>query len=291
MVNFPRDEIQMLCRVVDIMGVDFLEGERVLAFDLETTGISTSRDRIVQLALIGSTQEGEALQVELLIHPQRPIPPDSSRIHGIFDEDVKNANSFSHHADEIHNLIEGAVIVGHNVRSFDLAMLDQEFMRIGRLPPRPKVIFDTLEIVRRLKLPRPHNLGNLCRRHRIDLSQAHTAGADAAATLLLFWQLSLDHAPAFRKSIEELERWFAHGDVTNADASALGKSLDDLELVDQEGKIRRDGEQLIVAFGRHKGQDIKLVAQDDPNYFQWMLSENGLKDESTKGVIRLYIKE
>ena len=101
----------MLCRVVDIMGVDFLEGERVLAFDLETTGISTSRDRIVQLALIGSNQEGEALQVELLIHPQRPIPPDSSRIHGIFDEDVKNANSFSHHADEIHNLIEGAVIV------------------------------------------------------------------------------------------------------------------------------------------------------------------------------------
>ena len=271
------------------MGVDFFEGERVLAFDLETTGISTSRDRIVQFALIGSDADGTSIHMERLVHPQRKIPRDSSDIHGIFDADVQNAESFFHHAKQLAELMNGAIVVGHNVRQFDLAMLEQEFLRIGQLAPKPKAIFDTLEIVRRLKVPRPHNLGSLCRRHHIDLSNAHTAGADAAATLLLFWQLSLDYAPMFRKSIDELERWFAHGDVTNQDASELGRSLDDLPLVDAEGKIRRDGDQLILAFGRHRGEDVKVVANDDPAYLHWMLSPNGLGDEFIRTVLRDYI--
>jgi DNA polymerase-3 subunit epsilon len=282
-------DVQMLAHLVGFMGVDFFEGERVLAFDLETTGISTSRDRIVQYALIGSDVDGTSIHLDKLVHPQRKIPRDSSEIHGIFDADVQDAEPFSHHAKHLAELMNGAIIVGHNVRQFDLAMLEQEFLRLGQLAPKPKAIFDTLEIVRRLKVPRPHNLGSLCRRHHIDLSNAHTAGADAAATLLLFWQLSLDYAPMFRKSIDELERWFAHGDVTNQDASELGRSLDDLPLVDSEGKIRRDGDQLILAFGRHRGEDVKIVAKDDPAYLHWMLSPNGLDDEHIRTVIRNYI--
>ena len=49
--------------------------------------------------------------------------------------------------------------MGHNVRNFDYAMLKTEFLRMGRLAPQPKAIMDTLELVRRLRLPRPHNLG------------------------------------------------------------------------------------------------------------------------------------
>jgi len=284
-------DVQMLATNQGFMGVDFFEGERVLAFDLETTGISTSRDRIVQYALIGSDTDGAAIHLDHLVDPQRNIPPDASRIHGIYDNDIKGADSFIGHASQLADMMNGAIIIGHNVRRFDLAMLEQEFLRIGQLPPKPKAVFDTLEIVRRLKLPRPHNLGSLCRRHQIDLSNAHTAGADAAATLLLFWQLSLDYAPMFRKSIEELERWFAHGDASNQDASELGRSLDDLPLVDTGGKIRKDGDQFILAFGRHRGVDVRVVATEDPSYFHWMMSPKCIDEDEVREILRDYISE
>ena len=161
--------------------MELLNGERVLAFDLETTGISTSRDRIVQLALIGSDADGSELSYDRLVNPRRPIPYESQRIHGISDSDVRGEPDFSAIADEVAALIQGSVLVGHNVRKFDMPMLRNEFLRIGALPPEPKAILDTLEMVRRLKLPRPHRLGSQCARHGISLENAHTAAADAAA--------------------------------------------------------------------------------------------------------------
>ena len=66
------------------MGHEFLAGEAVLAFDLETTGISTNNDRIVQIALIGSDSFGEAVNYETLINPRRAIPSGASEVHGIY---------------------------------------------------------------------------------------------------------------------------------------------------------------------------------------------------------------
>jgi len=270
------------------MALDILDGERVLAFDLETTGISTSTDRIVQLALIGADADGEAVNYECIVNPRRPIPFGASNVHGIYDHHVKGKGDFSTVADEVAELIEGAVIVGHNVRKFDLEMLEGEYYRLGRRMPRPKAVLDTYELVRRLKIPRPHKLGSLCARNGISLENAHTDGADAAATLLLFWRLSVDHAPAFRKSLEELERWAVHGNIT-ADASDLGRGLGDLEVVDSIGKIRRDGEQLILAFGRHKSRDIREVYNDDPRYIHWLLSAKGIEDDEGREKVREYL--
>ena len=144
------------------MAQDLLSGERVLALDLETTGISTSNDRIVQIALIGSSVDGVEISYENLVNPRRSIPIQASNVHGIYDGDVRGLGDFSTFADEIFTQIEGAVIIGHNVRQFDLPLLNNEFRRLGKLPPTPKVVLDTLEVVRRVKLPRPHNLGALC---------------------------------------------------------------------------------------------------------------------------------
>ena len=183
------------------MAQDLFQGEKILAFDLETTGVSTNNDRIVQYALIGTLEDGTPVNVEQLVKPPVRIPYDASNIHGIYNEDVRDKPPLSEVADELAELIDGAILVGHNVRKFDYAMLKNEFLRMGRLAPQPKAIMDTLELVRRLRLPRPHNLGALCQRHGIRLEAAHTAAADAAATMLLFWRLSVEHAGSFRKSI------------------------------------------------------------------------------------------
>ena len=271
------------------MAQDLFVGEKVLAFDLETTGVSTNNDRIVQFALIGTLEDGTPVNREQVVKPGIRIPYDASQIHGIFNEDVRDKPPLSEVADELAELIEGAILVGHNVRSFDYAMLKTEFLRMGRLAPQPKAIMDTLELVRRLRLPRPHNLGALCRRHGIRLEAAHTAAADAAATMLLFWRLSVEHAAVFRRSLPELERWIAHGDRPK-DASALGRGLDDLVPVDAMGKVREDGGKLVLAFGRHRGHYLSEVQTNDPSYIGWLLSSNGLECDATKQRIKEHLR-
>ena len=159
-----------------LMAQDLFEGEKVLAFDLETTGVSTTNDRIVQFALIGTLADGTAVNHEQIVKPNIRIPYDATQIHGISNEDVRDKPPLTEVADQLAELIEGAILVGHNVRNFDYAMLRTEFLRMGRLAPQPKAIMDTLELVRRLRLPRPHNLGALCKRHGIRLEASSHRG-------------------------------------------------------------------------------------------------------------------
>ena len=280
-----NSDVQGVGTFARCMAQNFLDGERVLALDLETTGISTNNDRIVQIALIGSSEDGGQISYENLVNPRRSIPMQASNVHGIYDSDVRNLGDFSTLADEIYEQIEGAVIIGHNVRQFDLPLLNNEFRRLGRLPPNPKVVLDTLEIVRRVKLPRPHNLGALCRKHGISLENAHTAAADAAASLLLFWRLTVDHSPYFRKSLEELERWLVHGD-SRSDESNLGRGLEDLDMLDTLGKIRIDDGHYVLAFGRHKGRHVSEIQNIDPKYISWLLSPKGIEDEDAREALR-----
>ncbi len=264
--------------------VDVLEGHKVLAFDLETTGISTNNDRIVQIALIGADVDGSPIHYEVLINPQRPIPSGASNVHGIYDSDVRTKPIFKNSANEIAQLMNGAVVVGHNARKFDMPLLQNEFYRCGVSPPKPEAILDTLEAVRRLKIARPHNLGAQCARHGIDLSNAHDAAADAAASLLLLWKLMRDHPASFRRSISEIEEWLINGEVRK-DESELGRALSDLQSLDNNGRIKIDGEAYILAFGRHRGKDLLAVEREDPQYVNWLTSPKGIEDESARQTI------
>ena len=103
-VNLNSD-VQRVATVAVNMAQDFLDGERVLAFDLETTGISTNSDKIVQIALIGSSSDGDEISYETLINPRRAIPLQASEVHGIYDSDVRSLDDFSKFADEIFNIL------------------------------------------------------------------------------------------------------------------------------------------------------------------------------------------
>ena len=105
------------------MATDPLAGYRVLGFDLETTGFSPNKHRIVQYALVGCDADGTSMYTEELVNPQMRIPIETTRVHGINDGDVRNMPQFSEYVSEISAAMEGAVIVGHNVDKFDWPFL------------------------------------------------------------------------------------------------------------------------------------------------------------------------
>ncbi|MDP6213224.1 MAG: 3'-5' exonuclease, partial [Candidatus Thalassarchaeaceae archaeon] len=106
------------------MASGFLDGLRVLGFDLETTGFNPRQDRVVQFALVGSDSDGSHLNLNSLVDPGCRIPVESSKVHGISDSDVRGAGVFEEHLDSMIDLMDGAVIVGHNVIAFDWRFME-----------------------------------------------------------------------------------------------------------------------------------------------------------------------
>lgn len=180
-----------------------LAGHRVLGFDLETTGFNPRSDRVIQYALVGSEADETRVNLHSLVNPGMSIPDKSTRVHGITDDDVRGLDGFANHAERICSLIEGAVIVGHNVIAFDWKFVEMECMRIGFEVPRPHAIIDTLVIARRFGVPGSHKLGTLCDRFDISLQRSHRADVDAGATLLLLWKIMKAYPMKFKGTVEE----------------------------------------------------------------------------------------
>ena len=97
-------------------------------FDLETTGTIVSRDRIVEISILKINPDGEKKNKTLLINPEMPIPEESRLIHGIGDEDVKDAPTFKSVARELQQFLEGCDLSGFNIIKFDVPLLVEEFL-------------------------------------------------------------------------------------------------------------------------------------------------------------------
>lgn len=104
---------------------------RILALDLETTGLRNS-DRIVEIgAVLFDTDENRIIaEFESLINPQRNIPAESSQIHGLTSADVSLAPVFEDIAEDFKLFMDADVIVAHNA-AFDIRFLKNEFIRYG----------------------------------------------------------------------------------------------------------------------------------------------------------------
>ncbi|MEC7703906.1 MAG: exonuclease domain-containing protein [Candidatus Thermoplasmatota archaeon] len=269
------------------MAVDPLVGHRVLGFDLETTGFSPKQHRIVQYALIGCDVDGSTIHVEELVNPQRDIPIETTNIHGIRNEDVRDSMTFRDHVASISELMDGAVIVGHNVEKFDWPFLRTEFLRAGQLMPEPLAIIDTLGIARKLKLPRSHKLGVLCSRYGISLENAHTAGADAAATLLLLHKIMAANPQHFRLPVGEIPDWINSSSDTARKSSSLGRDIEDLEPVPgSHGWLRLFEDGVIIGRGRNRGKTVSELNDKDPDYLKWLTSPAGPLENDAKAYLK-----
>ena len=98
-------------------------------FDLETTGINITNDRIVEMAVLKLNPDGSQEEKLWLINPEMPIPPEAAAVHGITDEKVADAPTFRELVAEISAFIIHCDLAGFNSDRFDIPLLAEEMLR------------------------------------------------------------------------------------------------------------------------------------------------------------------
>lgn len=99
--------------------------EDYVVFDLETTGVNPARDVILEISGLKVRGHEEVEVFSRLVNPGFPIPPDATRINGITDEMVAREQGISDILPEFLKFIDGEILVGHNIQSFDLLFLSR----------------------------------------------------------------------------------------------------------------------------------------------------------------------
>ena len=158
--------------------------------DIETNGLNHVRGRVIEVAAIRVEGGRVVREFSSLVDPETELPRFITNLTGIRADDLRTAPAFHQIADELMDILDGAVFVAHNVR-FDYSFLKQEFKRLGR-PFLPRQLC-TAKLSRALyPQERSHKLESLIRRHGFSFTNRHRA-YDDAAVLLQFLQLARDN--------------------------------------------------------------------------------------------------
>ena len=223
-------------------------------FDLETTGIDIAKDRIVEISMVKVMPNGEEIVKTRRINPGMPIPPESTAIHGITDEDVKDCPKFKEIAKSLAAQIEGWDLAGFNSNRFDIPMLAEEFLRAGvDVDLNRRKFIDVQTIFHKMEQR------NLTAAYKFycnkDLANAHSAEADTMATYEVL-KAQLDRYP-------ELEN----------DVNFLSKYSSFTNNVDFAGRmVYNEKGQEVINFGKYKGRLVEEVLKSDPSYYTWIMN-------------------
>ncbi len=207
-----------------------------------------------------------------------PIPQEVTAIHGISDEDVKNAPTFAQIAGTLDQFLANCDLAGYNSNKFDIPMLVEEFLRCGisfDLKKRKLVdvqnIFHKME-PRTLKAAYKFYCGK-------ELTDAHQAEADTKATFEIL-EAQLDRY----LDVDYIDK---EGNTTKPivnDVDALHQFSYNHQHADMVGHIgiNKEGRE-IFNFGKHKGVEVESVFKKEAQYYDWMM--NADFPLSTKSVI------
>ncbi len=224
----------------------------IIFFDLETTGVNTAKDRIVELSMVKIAPDGEKTIKTRRINPQMPIPESSTAIHGITDEDVKDCPTFTQIAKSLEQFIAGCDFGGFNSNRFDLPVLAEEFLRAGvDVDFKRRKFIDVQNIFHKLEqrtLVAAYKL--YCGK---DLEGAHSAEADTMAT--------------YEVLLAQIEKY----DELENSIPFLAEFSTRAETVDYAGYIvYNEKREEVFGFGKHKGKLVSEVFKREPSYYSWM---------------------
>ena len=232
-----------------------LELKRPLAFlDLETTGVSLGRDRIVEIAVIKLMPDGSRPEKIWRINPEMPIPAESTAIHGISDADVAASPRFKEVANEIKMFLENCDLAGYNSNRFDVPMLMEEFLRAGLkdIDLSSRRMVDVQHIFYKME-PR-----TLVAAYKFFCDKchdnAHTAYDDVKAT------------------IEVLEAQIGRYEGLGRSVDSILNQIGEDKVVDYARRMVFDDKGIeVFNFGKHKGRSVADVFEKERSYYDWMM--------------------
>ncbi|MBN1145034.1 MAG: 3'-5' exonuclease, partial [Bacteroidales bacterium] len=208
---------------------------------------------------------GEEESKTIRVNPTIPIPAKVTAIHGITDDDVKDAPRFSEIAKSLIQVFEGSDFAGYNSNKFDLPLLAEEFLRANVDIDLKKRKFIDIQVIFHKKEQRTLSAAYkfYCDK---DLTNAHAAEADTLATYEVL-KAQLERYSDLPNDVDELSKYSSH----NRNADFLGRII-----YDDEGHE-------IFNFGKYKGQRVEEVLKKDSGYYGWMM--NGQFPLHTKNVL------
>ena len=194
----------------------------LVVFDLETTGLFPKKDRIIELGAIKVMPDGTEEAQCWLLNPGIPIPPESSSVHGITDDVVKNCPTFAERADEIFAFFEGCDLGGFNSDRYDIPCLEEEFARVGRnFGVSQRRCIDVQRIYHKME---PRDLTAAVRFYLgRDHAGAHGAEADTRATLDVL-KAQLAKYPELPKTSEAMSEYLSPKGGTRSSCGATESS-------------------------------------------------------------------
>lgn len=224
----------------------------IAVIDLETTGINLSSDRIVEIAIVRISPDGEKKVKRKIINPGIPIPPASTEVHGISNEMVKDAPTFKQVANEIKQFIDNCDLAGYNSNRFDIPLLMEEFLRAGmEMDFGDRKLLDVQKIFHMME-QRTLSAAYRFYCNKI-LEGAHSAEADATAT----WEV-----------LEaQIEKYPQLGNTIDSIIKCIG----DDNIVDFARRMVMENGVEIFNFGKHKGKPVAEILRVEPSYYDWMM--------------------
>ncbi len=223
-------------------------------FDLETTGINVTNDRIIEFSVLKISPGGKEEWMTSRVNPGVPIPESATAIHGIHDEDVANAPLFKEIARNLASFLEGCDLAGYNAIKFDIPLLAEEFYRANVDFNFRKRKYIDVQVIFHKKEQRTLSAAYqfYCKR---ELENAHSSKADTAATFEIL-KSQLDRYEDLDNDVDKLAEFSSFNDN-----------------VDFAGRIILDENGVeIFNFGKYKGKPVETVFNENPAYYSWMMN-------------------
>ncbi|MEQ1554852.1 MAG: 3'-5' exonuclease [Ferruginibacter sp.] len=231
-----------------------LQLNRPIAFiDLETTGVNVTIDRIVEIAVVKIMPDGKRIAKRRLVNPQMTISKESSDIHGITNEMVKDAPTFKQMSNEIKQFLENCDFGGYNSNRFDIPLLVEEFLRAGiSIDFDDRKMVDVQNIFYKMQ-PRTLSAAYqfFCGKELVD---AHSAEVDINATIEVLEA--------------QLKKYDNLGNTIESVLDVVGEE----KIIDYARRIIYDenGSE-VFNFGKYKGMVVGEVLKKDPGYYDWIM--------------------
>ena len=239
----------------------------LIVLDIESTGLSPRKDRIIELAAVKIGVDGTEERRCWLLNPTVHIPDETTEIHKIADEDVKDCPTFAERAAEIFAFFDGCDLSGFNADRFDIPCLEEELGRCGyNLASGRRKHVDVQRIYHRKE---PRDLTAAVRFYLgRDHAGAHGAEADARATLEVL-KAQMERYDDLPKTTAEMDEYLVPHDPLNAD---------------RMGMLRWRNGDLTVNFGKKKGESLRKLLLNEPNYLKWLVK--GDFDTEVRMIVR-----